>query len=268
MTPPSGRRISRREALLWIAALASAGTVGACGVGGLIATLWARRQGAAAPSLTPADPRATVATHTPVLATLAPPPMVNRAAWGARPVNHAAENEYGYATPENPDGWYVYPAGDLAAIYQTVAIHHSYPVPRDSGTMPEIQDIHLDLDKWADIGYHYGIGGDGTLYEGRDIGVRGASVAGHNTGTIGVVVIGDFEREVPSMAQLRTLQDLLLYLKVTYTLTHLAGHYEFNADTVCPGANMRFHLDTLAASAGLLRGTDGYVPPTATPTAP
>src|SRR5439155_4608355 len=150
----------------------------------------------------------------------------------------------------NPLGWLVY-AGDLSAIYRTVVIHHSYPFRRDSGTMLEIQNLHMDEQKWADIAYHFGIDGKGTIYAGRDIHVRGASVAGHNTGTVGVVMIGDFATERPAAAQLDSVLRLSVWLKTVYHLTYLAGHYEFNPETVCPGANMRPYLDPLARGAGL-----------------
>lgn len=239
--------------LIWLAGLAGGTTAGLCGVGGIAAWLIRRHAG---PTPTPLP-----------LPTITPPPqpqqpaIVPRDVWGARPVNHNAENEKGVASKDNPYGWSTY-TGDLAAVYATVAIHHSYPIKRDTGTMREIQDLHLDIDKWADIGYHFGIGGDGTIYAGRDIQVRGASVSGYNSGTIGVVVIGDFESETPSSEQLRSLTLLLNWLIPTYTLTHLAGHYEFNPDTQCPGTNMKPYLGPLAQLVGLARGTGGYVRPT------
>jgi hypothetical protein len=193
-------------------------------------------------------------------APLLPPDVIRRADWNALPPDHTAEEEFGFASAENPTGWYVY-EGDLAAIYTTAVIHHSFPLLRDSGTMRALQDIHRNVRRWADIGYHFGIDGAGKVYEGRDIRVRGASVAGYNTGTLGIVLMGNFEVESPSSAQLVALQRLLYWLKQTYRLTHLAGHYEFNPTTVCPGANMRPYLNLLADSLALRRGTGGYVPP-------
>jgi hypothetical protein len=128
--------------------------------------------------------------------------------------------------------------------------------------MRDIQDLHLDTDKWADIAYHFGIDGKGNIYEGRDLHARGASVAGYNTGTAGIVLFGDFQVESPSPSQLVAVQSLVNWLKATYGITHLAGHYEFNSITVCPGPNLKSHLDEIAARAGLLRGTGGYVGPT------
>lgn len=191
-----------------------------------------------------------------------PPPapaIVPRAAWNARAVNLNAEMESG------PLGWHEY-AGDLAEIYRTVAIHHSAHLLASNETMRDLQDLHMDRNRWADIGYHYGIDAQGAIYAGRDLRVRGASVAGYNTGTAGVVVMGSFEREQPRPAQLDALRTLVIWLAYTLRLTHLAAHSEFNPDSICPGPFMQPHLDPLAAAAGLQRGTGGYQPPTAAPT--
>ncbi|CAG0962214.1 hypothetical protein ANRL4_00741 [Anaerolineae bacterium] len=262
MPPPSSRPktrkhpMSRREALLWIGTLTAGGGTALCGVGGLIALLIGRKNQEAVRLQT----TLAAIAMTPPGTTLTPPVIIPRDQWGARTVNHQASNESGFA-PANPLGWLEY-QGDLAAVYSTVAIHHSYPVRRDTGTMRELQDIHMDGQGWADIGYHFGVGGDGKVYAGRDIRARGSNVAGHNTGVIGVVAIGDFESEVPALAQLNALQNLILWLRAQYTLTHIAGHYEFNPDTQCPGKYLRLQLDTLAYNCGLTRGTGGYIPPT------
>lgn len=186
--------------------------------------------------------------------------IVSRDQWGARPPNHKAANEFGIATSVTDLTWYVYP-GDLAEAYSTVAIHHS-AIPLDTNeTIKSVQDLHMDTNHWADVGYHYIIDKNGIVYEGRDIHVRGASVAGYNTGTIGLCVMGNFEIDSPLEIQLTVLQQVVNWLATTYTLTHLAAHGEFNPESVCPGKNMKPYLDTLAQVAGLQRGTGGYVKP-------
>lgn len=250
--------ISRREMLAWLLGLGGLAASGACSIGGLLVFLARRAQSLAVqPTGTPMPTPDLTPTAPPL-----PPEVIRRADWNALPPDHTAEEEFGFASAENPTGWYVY-EGDLAAIYTTAVIHHSFPLLRDSGTMRALQDIHRNTRRWADIGYHFGIDGAGNVYEGRDIRVRGASVAGYNTGTLGIVLMGNFEIESPSHAQLVALQRLLYWLKQAYSLTHLAGHYEFNPTTVCPGANMRPYLSLLAESLGLQRGTGGYVPPKA-----
>jgi hypothetical protein len=190
------------------------------------------------------------------------PPVISRSEWGARLPDHQAPNEFGFATsPLNPQ-LYVYP-GTLADVYNTVVIHHSASLLASNETMADIQDSHMDVNGWADIAYHFGIDKDGLIYEARDIGSRGASVAGFNTGTIGIVIMGNFEQENPLPVQMVSLQALVNGLASSYSLTHLAGHSEFNPESVCPGNYMKLYLDELAQKAGLARGTAGHIPPTA-----
>ena len=181
------------------------------------------------------------------------PVLISRDSWGAQAVNHEAVSERGFAGPANPFGWMTYD-GDLREAYHTVAIHHSAYTQRSGKTMRDLQDYHMDVRRWADIGYHFGIDPDGQIYAGRDIGSRGASVAGHNTGLIGIVVMGHFEWEAPTDAQLVALQTLINDLANRYALTHLAGHTDLNPNTVCPGRYLALYLDLLAQGAGLQRG--------------
>lgn len=187
------------------------------------------------------------------------PVIVSRAAWGARPPDHNAPNETGFTDNPRQGEWYEY-TGRLEDIYKTVAIHHSASLLITNETMQDAQNLHMDKNGWADIAYHFGIDKDGVIYEGRDLRARGASVAGHNTGTMGVMVMGNFVIDQPRPEQLDALQSLVNWLAATYNLTHLAGHGEFNPESVCPGRFMIDHLDAIAQAADLQRGTGGYVP--------
>lgn len=189
---------------------------------------------------------------------LAAPRIISRAEWGAREVNFAAENETGLYSSDNPEGWREY-NGDLRDDYQTLVIHHSatYEID-DVATMRVVQDLHMDDRGWADVAYHYCVGKTGSIFEGRVMNVRGTHTAGYNTGSLGVCLLGNFEEEVPTQAQLTATLALVNWLALRLDLTHLAGHRDFNAITVCPGANLYPYLVEFAASADLLIGTDGY----------
>jgi hypothetical protein len=183
------------------------------------------------------------------------PNIVDRASWGGVSPNNAASNEFGFY-PENPYGWRVY---DSPEIYRTVVIHHSVVYAQDdASTLREIQELHQNDRGWADIAYHYLVGKNGLVYAGRAVNVRGAHVGGYNTGSVGVCLLGDFTREDPTNAQIQTTAALVQWLGESLPLTHLAGHYEFNPITVCPGYRMIVHLDDLATQANLKRGTEGY----------
>ena len=130
------------------------------------------------------------------------PVIVSRGEWGALPVNHQARNEFGfYQRGSNPEGWYVY-EGDLRDSYQTLILHHSSFYEADGlATMIEVQRLHREDRMWADIGYHFLVDIDGTIYEGRDLAARGVHTGGHNTGSAGVCLLGDFRFVAPSAAQ-------------------------------------------------------------------
>jgi hypothetical protein len=189
------------------------------------------------------------------------PDVTPRDAWGALPPNHDAPQETGYYSPLNPSGWRIY-EDELHTVYTTVVIHHSvlYTL-NDAVTLLDIQRLHRNDRGWADVAYHYFVGRNGQLYQGREMSVRGVHVGGYNTGSLGVCLLGNFEEESPSPPQLNSLQRLLAYVVQRLQLTHLAIHRDFNPETLCPGQNLITIADAIAQQAGLLRGTEGYVPP-------
>lgn len=201
------------------------------------------------------------------------PPITLRADWNARQPNHQAINEPGFYSLTNVEGWREY-EGDLRAIYRTVVVHHAALYKTDDPTtMRHIQDTHMDKRDWADIGYHFGVGKTGQVFEGRDLMARGTHTEGYNTGSVGVVFFGHLEITSPTPEQMEAGRQLIDWLALRLELTHLAGHHDFNDFTECPGRNMIPYLPMLADSAGLLFGTDGYQPPpeqlvTPTPTPP
>ena len=188
------------------------------------------------------------------------PAMISRAEWGALEPDLGAPNEHGlYDRLTNPEGWLAYPM-PLAEVLRTVVVHHSALTLSDGPR--EIQDLHRQNKGFADIAYHYLIDYDGHPYEGRSITVRGAHVAGFNTGSVGICLLGNFEAIAPAPAQLATLKELIACLIDEYGLTYLAGHRDFNpTETQCPGKNLEPLLPGLAAELRLKFGTGGYAPP-------
>ncbi len=189
-----------------------------------------------------------------------PPPIVGRTEWNAVAPDYNARNENGlFDAISNPAGWKTYEQ-PLATVYTTMVLHHT-ALPATDGPL-EIQLKHTKDKGWADIGYHFVIDDQGVIYEGRDIGVRGAHVGGHNTGTIGIALTGNFEHTDPTDAQLESVMALGRYLAYEYQLTHLAGHRDFQpGDTVCPGEHFAPMLPQIAVDLGLAFGIEGYQPP-------
>lgn len=257
-------RLSRRDFLGLTGAAAITGGI-AC-VGSIIGYLLLDRLTQTEPTIkaSPVTPRPNQQKH------IDRPAITSRSRWNAREPNHAAENEPGFYTLTNFEGWREYEE-DLRIVYQTVVVHHSALYQDDDiTTMQTIQNKHMDERKWADIGYHFGVGRTGEVFEGRALNVRGTHVEGHNTGSVGVVFFGNFEDDQPTPEQLEVGRRLIDWLALRLELSHLAGHRDFNDFTKCPGKNMIAYLSVLAASAGLILGTGGYEPPPEqlTPTTP
>lgn len=82
------------------------------------------------------------------------------------------------------------------------------------------------------IGYHYVIDTDGSLMTGREHSEVGAHVAGHNTGALGICMVGT-DKFTP--AQWHTLDGLLKDLKYVYPKATLHGHNDFTNKKTCPG---------------------------------
>lgn len=93
---------------------------------------------------------------------------------------------------------------------------------------------------WPDVPYHYYIGVDGRIAEGRDPRFAGDTNTTYDpAGHLLVVLEGNFQYEQPTAAQLRSLDALLLWAADHWHIPgrEIYGHKDF-ASTACPGANL------------------------------
>ena len=107
----------------------------------------------------------------------------------------------------------------------------------DAEFVKAVQKLHQENRGWADIGYHFLIGRDGKVYEGRRLDVQGAHAgAGNNGGNLGISVIGNFVDALPGNAQLDTLASFLRHQARRYDLSlgGLLAHRDLK-ETECPG---------------------------------
>lgn len=72
-----------------------------------------------------------------------------------------------------------------------------------------VQTMHIERNKWDDIGYNFLVGGDGNVYVGRGWNVAGVHTFNYNRKSIGVSFIGNFDIVAPNERQLRAAQNLL-----------------------------------------------------------
>ena len=122
-----------------------------------------------------------------------------------------------------------------------VTLHHTSEYAgmaklTDKETVLSIAKYHRNQRDWADIGYHYLIGRDGLIYEGRPEKLQGAHVSRNNENNLGISVIGDFVHKLPNAMQLNTLKNLLKYkLNENHlSIQDLFGHRDLKP-TQCPG---------------------------------
>lgn len=106
---------------------------------------------------------------------------------------------------------------------------------------------------WADIGYHLAIDRSGTLWQGRAIRWQGAHVQNHNEGNVGVLVMGNFDLQQPTIAQLKTLRRVIGELRTTYGIKRgrVYTHKEWpNAQTACPGRTLQPRVTEIRKAVG------------------
>lgn len=151
------------------------------------------------------------------------PAIVSRKDWGAR----APKSAY---TPHTP---------------QRLIIHHTYQpnqaAYKGASTLRGIQNYHMDDPKtgWSDIGYHFLIGPEGIIYQGRPETAVGAHCS-PNTNSVGISIIGNYDANADQLNPKieASLLNLLSWLASTYKIdpeVNMFGHCDF-APKSCPGA--------------------------------
>lgn len=202
---------------------------------------------------TSADP--TGAAVAPLTSDLMGLGIVTRASWGAAATRCTTRDSHRYR----------------------MAVHYTdTPSANPDRQIRSIQRYHMDTRGWCDIGYHFLVGIDGQIYEGRPVELLGAHVSGNNTGNIGVSFIGCFHSTgcgsmgptTPPDVMLQAGGRLLGTLSRLYSIgldrSSVKGHRDHaGASTDCPGDYLYARIDQLLAI-----GHDHSLGETTTPTDP
>jgi N-acetyl-anhydromuramyl-L-alanine amidase AmpD len=110
-----------------------------------------------------------------------------------------------------------------------------------------IQDTHMGSKGWDDIGYHFIVDPAGRVWEGRHLDRIGAHAGSQalNLGNIGVLVLGNFDLQQATPAQLGRLEEMLSRLQVRFGIaareiyTHNGIRtLEGLGPTACPGRHL------------------------------
>lgn len=201
---------------------------------------------------------------------------LSRAAWGA-------DESKRYKNGRVNSREVYYPA-------QALTVHHTDTQnddPHPAATVRAIYEHHAVTLDWGDIGYHFLIDEAGTIYEGRHSGddgipahdangniVTAFHTAGHNSGNLGIALLGNLADQPPTAAAKASLTRLIAILtrfhgldpqaRITYTnpvngvtkdVTTVSGHRDW-LHTNCPGTTMYALLTEVRATAAQRGGRD------------
>lgn len=128
-----------------------------------------------------------------------------------------------------------------------IIIHCSAtPADLDIGA-GDIRKWHMEGNGWSDIGYHLVIKRDGDVEQGRPMDIKGAHVKGHNTGSIGICLVGGVTRTMMpednfTKQQWKSLNSVLRILKADYKNATIHGHNEFSPQKACPSFDVQYEL--------------------------
>ncbi|BFZ08143.1 hypothetical protein BsWGS_11182 [Bradybaena similaris] len=159
------------------------------------------------------------------------PHIITRAEWGARAptgVTYLSNQPVQYAFIHHATGNNCHDRASCQALVK------SY------------QNYHMDTHGWADIGYSFVIGGDGSVFEGRGWDKVGAHTQGYNSVGLGFCLTGEFTSVLPPKVQQDAVHNLLACgvslgkLKSAYTLR---GHRDMGS-TECPGTKLYHEIQT------------------------
>lgn len=123
----------------------------------------------------------------------------------------------------------------------TIFVHCADTPPSMDIGWKEINQWHVKDRGWAAIGYHVVIRRDGTIEAGRPLNAVGAQVAGRNSTSVGVCLIGGKgpfagmnPEKIFTKEQLASLVVVLKELQETYKGAVVLGHRDADPGKQCP----------------------------------
>ena len=135
---------------------------------------------------------------------------------------------------------------DPMGTIEKITVHHSggdtfWGVSKTDAAdeIRRIQRYHQTQQGWADIGYHYIIDRNGSIWQGRRLSYQGAHARGAaNHGNVGIVLLGNYLEQGIGPAQRRSLEMLVSKLCRRFLIAPQAvyTHREIvHGKTDCPG---------------------------------
>ena len=146
-------------------------------------------------------------------------------------------------------------------LTEYLVIHHVGNINRDVDAK-EVHQWHINRG-FDGIGYHYVIRKNGTIERGRPWSKIGSHCVGQDSNfrSLGILVVGDFEKFFPIYNQMVSLTnlcgDLCTYNNIN-PLTGIKGHRDM-AKTLCPGKNLYQQLEGVSKKVKYLIDIKGAV---------
>jgi len=140
-----------------------------------------------------------------------------------------------------------------------ITVHHDGMSPYRSTTRGDamrrieaIRSAHRGRG-WADIGYHFAVDPAGRVYECRPTRLQGAHVKHHNEHNVGIVVLGNFMEQRPTLDARRAVDALVADQMRRYgvPVSRVHTHRELRP-TACPGTHLQRHMEAARSSRGAL----------------
>ncbi len=193
-------------------------------------------------------------TRHPTQAAMTPPhvsPTSTPPASSAHTIRAVARTQWAKG---NPIGQRLNPMKGISRV----TIHHegwktfwSTDAATTAARLELIRQSHLERLGAGDIGYHFIVDRAGRLWAGRSLAYQGAHVKNYNEHNVGIMVLGNFDKQRPNDAQLRALQITVAQLATAYRISsrEVRSHQEFNP-TQCPGRYLQSQMNGLRRSLG------------------
>lgn len=137
-------------------------------------------------------------------------------------------------------------------IINEIILHCTATMESQKVTLEMIRRWHIIERGWGDVGYHFIVDRDGSVWEGRPLHQQGAHCKGHNAFSIGVCYVGGLEDETASPKDTRTAEQKIALNRLVRDLMHRFGlrkqhvhaHYEY-AKRACPCFDIQRFKDEL-----------------------
>jgi len=126
---------------------------------------------------------------------------------------------------------------------EVIIIHHSATKDGTTKDFNAIKRYHVENLGWRDIGYNWVIervNGVATVIQGRSENISGAHTKGMNDKSIGICVVGNYDKDNVSTDMYNELVDLIADIRSRYGDLPLKQHSDY-ANKTCPGLNFPFN---------------------------